>query len=473
MILPVILSGGSGTRLWPLSRGAYPKQFLPLLEEDSLFQTTVKRVLGVKGCTEPMIICNEAHRFLVAEQLRQMGTVASSIVLEPAGRNTAPAVTCAALMAIEQQENAVLFVMPSDHAIQNTDAFRDTFQQGARAALDGKLITFGIIPSRPETGYGYIKKGRSDAASSNIYPVAEFVEKPDEATAQSYLQSGEYLWNSGMFMFRADTFLSEIERLQPDIYSACRQAVENSCKDLDFTRLGEEEFLNCPGNSIDYAVMEKTEKAAVLPLDAGWSDVGAWPALRKMQSPDTMGNVCIGDTIIEEVKNCYIRSDHRLVACIGVENLVVVETADAVLITDINHAQKVKDIVDKIKQSDREEHLYHTRVFRPWGSFETIDESDRFKVKRIIVNPGASLSLQMHHHRAEHWVVVKGTAKITRGEDEITLNEDQSVYIPLGTRHRLENPGLIPLEIIEIQSGSYLGEDDIVRFSDAYGRDNC
>ncbi|MCP4993863.1 MAG: mannose-1-phosphate guanylyltransferase/mannose-6-phosphate isomerase [Gammaproteobacteria bacterium] len=471
MIIPVILSGGSGTRLWPLSRQAYPKQFLPLTGQDSLFQETLSRV-GTDGdpvFEKPLIICNNDHRFLVAEQLRNWDVEAAAILLEPVGRNTAPAVACAALFALEQDAEAMMLVMPSDHVIRNTALFHQTVSTGAKAAAAGRLVTFGIVPDRPETGYGYIRAG--EQADHGVSPVAEFVEKPDLETAKSYLESGDFFWNSGMFLLRAGTFLSELERLAPEMVTACRDAFEGRVADLDFERLDEAAFSACPSESIDYAVMEKTRLASVVPLDAGWSDVGAWSALWEVEARDEEGNVKLGDILTKDVTNSYLRSEHRMVAGVGLDSLVVVETADAVLVAERDRVQDVKDIVAQLKDSDRDEHQYHVRVFRPWGNYETVDESNRFKVKRIVVKPGEQLSLQMHHHRAEHWVVVRGTAKVLRGEDEMVLSEDQSVYIPLGTNHRLENPGVIPLEIIEVQTGSYLGEDDIVRFSDVYGRD--
>lgn len=470
MIIPVVLSGGSGTRLWPLSRKAYPKQFLPLVDDESLFQSTIKRLSDLPACHHPLVICNEDHRFLVAEQMRSIAVDPAAILLEPEGRNTAPALACAALFALEQGEDAILLVMPSDHVIQNQYAFTQAVQLGADAAAAGSLVTFGIVASSPETGYGYIRRA-SGGDVSEVSPVEAFVEKPDLETARSYVASGDYFWNSGMFMFSAEAYLGELKQFFPEIVEHCRGAYSLRRSDLDFQRLDREAFSACPSESIDYAVMEKTEKAVVVPLDAGWSDVGAWSALMEVSGTDEMGNVIIGDVLAEDVTGSYLRSEHRMLAGIGLENLVVVETADAVLVADKSRVQDVKIIVDRLKESGRDEHINHVRVYRPWGSYETTDESARFKVKRIIVNPGASLSLQMHHHRAEHWVIVKGTAVVTRGEDELVLTEDQSVYIPLGTKHRLVNPGVIPLEIIEVQTGSYLGEDDIVRFSDVYGRE--
>lgn len=471
MIIPVVLSGGSGTRLWPLSRKAYPKQFLPLVDDDSLFQSTIKRLSDIRECHDPLVVCNEDHRFLVAEQMRSIEIDPATILLEPEGRNTAPALACAALFAREQSKDAILLVMPSDHVIQDQYAFDQAVQLGADAAATGSLVTFGIVASSPETGYGYIRRKSGGDEESGVSPVDEFVEKPDLETARTYVSSGDYFWNSGMFMFSAEAYLAELKQFVPEILEHCQKAYTHRSSDLDFQRLDREAFSACPSESIDYAVMEKTEKAVVVPLDAGWSDVGAWSALMEVSGTDEMGNVIIGDVLAEDVTDTYMRSEHRMLAGIGLENLVVVETADAVLVADKSRVQDVKIIVDRLKESGRDEHINHVRVYRPWGSYQTTDESARFKVKRIIVNPGASLSLQMHHHRAEHWVVVKGTAVVTRGEDELVLTEDQSVYIPLGTKHRLVNPGVIPLEIIEVQTGSYLGEDDIVRFSDVYGRE--
>lgn len=470
MILPVILSGGAGTRLWPLSRQATPKQFLPLVEAQSLFQSTLERVSGIPDSQDPLVVCNEDHRFLVAEQLRAKGIAGSAILLEPVARNTAPAIAAAALYALERSSDAVLLVMPSDHVVRSPEVFRQAVEIGFQAVdAERRLMTFGIVPDRPEIGYGYIRR-QSAAADGAVFAVDEFVEKPDLATAEGYLASGDYYWNSGMFMFRADVFLEELERHAGEILGSVREAYAERAADHDFLRLGSAAFHRCPSESVDYAVMEKTDRAAVIPLDAGWSDVGAWSALWEVAGPDANGNVIQGDVIDEDVEGCYLRSERGLLAAVGLRDLIVVETGDAVLVAHKNRAQDVKKVVDRIRSSEREEHLCHTRVYRPWGTYETVDECERFKVKRIVVKPKESLSLQLHHHRAEHWVVVKGTARITRGEEQMLLTEDQSIYIPVGTNHRLENPGLIPLEIIEVQTGSYLGEDDIQRFSDNYGR---
>ncbi len=470
MILPVILSGGSGTRLWPLSRKSYPKQFLPLVESASMFQSTVQRLHGIDGCQDPLVICNEAHRFLVAEQLRELGCGNSGIFLEPVGRNTAPAITCAAL-AVAEQGDPLLLVMPSDHVIGDVAAFHAALEMGRAEALAGGVVTFGVVATRPETGYGYIRR-HEKVEKSGAYPVREFVEKPDADTAQRYLSSGHYYWNSGMFLFRASVYLEEMARFQPEMLAACTRAYENLGTDLDFQRLDKSSFEACPSESIDYAVMEKTALAKVVPLDAGWNDVGAWSALWEVGEQDESGNVCRGDVLMQGVKDCYFHSEHRLIAGVGVSDLIVVETADAVLVADKAQVQDVKAIVGQLNGSGRAESEEHVRVYRPWGNYQTTDESVRYKVKRIVVKPGEQLSLQKHHHRAEHWVVVTGTANVTRGEEVLTLTEDQSIYIPLGTKHRLENPGKIPLEIIEVQTGTYLGEDDIVRYEDTYGRSN-
>jgi mannose-1-phosphate guanylyltransferase/mannose-6-phosphate isomerase len=447
-----------------------------LVSDATLFQETVGRLSRLADCAQPLVVCNEQHRFLVAEQLRQQEINPAAIMLEPVGRNTAPAVACAALFAQDLESDALLLVMPSDHVIQKPAVFEQAVAKGAEAAEQGKLVTFGIVASRPETGYGYIRKsesgnGSSEESGAEAHPVAEFVEKPDLETAKQYVESGDYFWNSGMFMFRADAYLNELQKHFPEILESCRRAFQGRESDRDFLRLQKEQFSACPAESIDYAVMEKTSEAAVVPMDAGWSDVGSWSSLSEVIENDPSGNVMAGDVLAKDVKNSYLRSENRLIAGIGLENLVVVETADAVLVADKSRVQEVKELVDEIRAGGRCEHLHHVRVYRPWGNYQTVDESDRFQVKRIVVNPGASLSLQMHHHRAEHWVVVKGTAIVTRGEEEITLTEDQSVYVPLGTKHRLVNPGLIPLELIEVQTGSYLGEDDIVRFEDIYGRE--
>ena len=469
-VTPVILSGGAGTRLWPLSRELYPKQFLPLNEpQRTMLQATADRVLGLPELAEQsVVVCNEEHRFLVAEQLREREFPSPVILLEPVGRNTAPAVAVAALQTLEQDPEAMLLVMPADHAMTDPGAFQSAVTAGIAAAEEGALVTFGITPSAPETGYGYIRA--RTAPSTDPVSVAEFVEKPDAATAQRYLESGNYLWNSGLFLFRADRYIAELEHLEPDMVAACREALAAADRDLDFVRLHAEAFGRCRSDSIDYAVMEPTEAAMVVAMDPGWSDVGSWAALQAVSPADTAGNVTRGDVVAEDTRDSYIRAEHRLVAAVGMHDAIIVETADAVLVAERSRVQDVKTVVERLRAAGRDEPLNHQRVTRPWGSYERISSGERFQVKRIIVTPGAALSLQMHHHRAEHWVVVRGTARIVRGDEELLLAEDQSTYIPLGTRHRLENPGKIPLELIEVQTGSYLSEDDIVRFGDVYGR---
>ena len=469
MILPIILSGGAGTRLWPMSRELYPKQLLPLAGDKTMLQETISRLDGLADIENPLIVCNDAHRFMVAEQIRQLDKQAHAIILEPCGRNTAPAVAIAALYAQNLKTDPLLLVLPADHLIQDVARFHQAVQLGVAEAEQGSLVTFGIVPTQPETGYGYIRADQS--ANSSVYPVAEFVEKPDMETAKSYLASGDYYWNSGMFMFRASRYLEELELYQPEMLAACQNAFTHIVGDLDFQRLDETAFAASPADSIDYAVMEKTDRAVVIPLAAGWNDIGAWSALWDVHPHDRDGNVLIGDVLTESANNCYLHAGHRLLAAVGVEDLVVVETADAILVAQRDQVQNVKAIVTQLKQQDRTEANLHRRVNRPWGAYEGVDAGERFQVKRITVNPGASLSLQKHHHRAEHWIVVKGTARVTCGDNILLLSENQSTYIPLGEVHRLENPGQIPLEIIEVQSGSYLGEDDIIRLEDAYGRE--
>ncbi|SHJ56092.1 mannose-1-phosphate guanylyltransferase (GDP) [Malonomonas rubra DSM 5091] len=470
MLLPVVLSGGAGTRLWPLSRESYPKQLLPLTSDKTMLQETVLRLSGIADLGKPMVVCNEAHRFMVAEQLRQLDIGTDSIILEPCGRNTAPAVAIAAFQAQASGNDPLLLVLPADHLIGDVATFCQTVNAAVQLAEQGSLVTFGIVPNAPETGYGYIKAAENEIGGTGAFPVDQFVEKPDLQTAQSYLDSGKYYWNSGMFLFKASRYLDELEKFRPDIFSACRTAFLSLTADLDFLRLDQESFAASPSDSIDYAVMEKTADAVVLPLDAGWNDVGAWSALWDVQPQDKNGNVQFGDVLTEGANNCYLHATNRMIAAVGVEDLVVVETADAVLVAHRDKVQDVKGIVGQLKEQKRSEALLHRRVNRPWGAYEGIDVGERFQVKRITVNPGASLSLQKHHHRAEHWVVVKGTARVICGEKDLLLSENQSTYIPLGEVHRLENPGQIPLEMIEVQSGSYLGEDDIVRLEDNYGR---
>jgi mannose-1-phosphate guanylyltransferase / mannose-6-phosphate isomerase len=461
-IHPVILSGGSGTRLWPLSREHYPKQLLCLQGDRTLLQQTVSRVDGIVGMAEPILVCNEEHRFLVAEQLRDIKKKPSAIILEPVGRNTAPALTLAAL-TLKASDDGLMLVMPADHLIEDVAAFHAAVEIGSGLAKQGKLVTFGIVPTSPETGYGYIKCGKGN-------DVAAFVEKPDAETAARYLASGEYLWNSGMFLARADVWLEELRRYRPDILEACERVFAERRQDGEFERISKDLFQRCPAESIDYAVMEKTDRAVVVPLNAGWSDIGAWSAIWDVSERDAQGNVVQGDVLVHDTRNALLISRHRLVAAVGLDDVIVVETPDAVMVARKDKAQDVKEIVNLLKMSSRDEHLMHRRVHRPWGSYEGIDSGDRFQVKRLIVKPGAAISLQLHHHRAEHWIVVRGTARVTRGDEVILISENQSTYIPLGMKHRLENPGHIPLEIIEVQSGSYLGEDDIVRFEDRYNR---
>ena len=476
-MLPVILSGGAGTRLWPLSRELYPKQLLPLVGELTMLQETVARLDGLADIEAPLIVCNETHRFIVAEQLRLLGKDHSGIVLEPCARNTAPAVAVAALLAMQENDDPVLLILPADHVIQQTLEFQQKVEFGAQLAGQGKLVTFGIVPDSPETGYGYIHADHNSPMplTSNFkdeaFSVDSFVEKPNLATAENYLSSGDYYWNSGMFMFRASIFLSEMKRFAPEILQACKHSVLMIEKDIDFLRLDKAFFSVCPSDSIDYAVMEKTEMAVVIPLNVGWSDVGSWSALWRVSEHDLNGNMLKGDVLTENVSGCYLHAGNRLLAAVGVQDLVVVETADAVLVSSKDQVQKVKDIVAQLKNQQRGEAVLHRKVNRPWGTYEGIDFGERFQVKRITVDPGASLSLQLHHHRAEHWIVVSGIAKVTCGDEVLTLSENQSTYIPLGEKHRLENPGKITLEMIEVQSGLYLEEDDIVRFEDDYGRE--
>jgi len=474
-MIPVILAGGTGSRLWPLSRTLYPKQFMILEGENSMLQATVKRLRGMDS-SPIILITNEEHRFIVAEQLRQIDEKPGALILEPVGRNTAPAVALAALEALNTEEDPLLLIMAADHIIGDVAAFQKTLMEAQEIAEKGKLVTFGIIPTEAETGYGYIRaQGLTDGldhtgGSGGGYPVAEFVEKPDAETARSYLESGEYFWNSGMFMFKARRYLDELQTYRPEILSACIAAMKHTSKDLEFHRVDQEEFVKCPDDSIDYAVMEKTKDAYVVPLKVRWSDIGSWSALWDIADKDADNNVCRGDVLTADTTNCYISTTDKLVATVGLENTVIVNTKDAVLVATKDKVQNVKDIVSMLKAGDRSEHYNHREVYRPWGRYDSIDTGDRYQVKRISVKPGAKLSQQMHHHRAEHWIVVSGTARVQKDEETILLTENQSVYIPLGTTHSLENPGKIPLELIEVQSGSYLGEDDIIRFEDVYGR---
>ncbi|MBO2644930.1 mannose-1-phosphate guanylyltransferase/mannose-6-phosphate isomerase [Shewanella algae] len=466
MILPVIIAGGSGTRLWPLSRGNYPKQFLMLNGQHTMLQSTLLRLKGIEHFPA-MVLCNEEHRFIAAEQLRQINVRHNGIFLEPVGRNTAPAIAIAAFKSMQQGDDPLLLVLAADHVIEDTCSFHKSVLQASYLAEQGKLVTFGIVGSRAETGYGYIKRGRP---FEDAYVVESFFEKPDYETAKEYIASGDYYWNSGMFMFRASRYLEELKRFRPDIYEACEKAIQVQNNDLDFVRVDKVAFEACPDESIDYAVMEHTEDAVVVPMDAGWSDVGGFAALWDVSLKDEKGNAFSGDVKSVDTKNTLVFGEDKLVATVGVEDLVIINTKDAVLVAHKEHSQQVKHIVNQLKAENRIETTFHREVYRPWGKYDSIDNGERFQVKRITVKPGAKLSVQMHHHRAEHWIVVSGTAKVTNGDKEILLTENQSTYIPVGVVHALENPGKVDLELIEVQSGSYLGEDDIVRFEDRYGR---
>ncbi|OWY30968.1 mannose-1-phosphate guanylyltransferase/mannose-6-phosphate isomerase [Herbaspirillum robiniae] len=468
-IHPVILSGGSGTRLWPLSRAAYPKQLLPLVSDQTMLQETITRVCAWPEALAPVLVCGNDHRFMIAEQMREVDVRPHAIMLEPQGKNTAPAVAAAAFQLLRQDPEAVMLVLPADHVITDRAAFHEAVRRAMASVEQGALVTFGIQPSKPETGYGYILRGQAHGQTGN-FSVDRFVEKPDLERAQAFLDDGRYYWNSGMFLFRARDYLDELERHRPLIAAAIKEAVSKAYTDLDFCRLDESAFASSPSESIDYAVMENTQRAVVVPADIGWSDVGSWSALQEVMPADADGNVVRGDVHLDGVSNSLVRAESRMVAVLGVENLVIVETDDAVLVAHKDKAQDVKGVVDKLKQSKRSEHIHHKRVFRPWGSYESVDSGERFQVKRIIVKPGEKLSLQMHYHRAEHWVVVSGSALVTRGEEVTLLSENESIYLPIGVTHRLENPGKLPLHLIEVQSGSYLGEDDIVRFDDVYKR---
>ena len=467
---PVVLAGGSGSRLWPKSRAALPKQFLRLTSNLMMLQDTVARLEGTQA-EQPIVICNDSHRFLVAEQLRQQNIEHGGILLEPMGRNTAPAIALAALHASLNGEDPTLLVLAADHLINDNEAFHKAIAQAEVLAEQGKLVTFGIVPDSAHVGYGYIRSGAKVAQAEVGFDVAEFVEKPDLATAQQYVDSGNYFWNSGMFLFKASRYLEELEKYAPDMLDICKRAIATEAPDLEFVRVDADIFATCPDDSIDYAVMEKTDAAAVVPLDAGWSDVGSWSSLwETAKEKDENQNVIIGDAILDDVHNSYINAEQRLISVVGLDDVVVVETKDAVLVAHKDKVQNIKNVVNKLKAEKRPEFEFHREVFRPWGSYDSIDNGERFQVKRITVKPGEKLSVQMHHHRAEHWIVVAGTAKVTNGEETLLLCENQSTYIPVGVIHALENPGKIPLELIEVQSGTYLGEDDIVRFSDRYGR---
>lgn len=472
-ITPVILSGGSGSRLWPVSRKLRPKQFLPLIEEDrTLFQATLARLSGLPGKQLPIIVCNEEHRFMVAEQLQSLGLQHQGILLEPVGRNTAPAVAVAALSLWEKatQQDPIMLVLPADHVIPDVAAFQQAIMDASQLAAAGYLVTFGITPVAPETGYGYIEQGKRLDGFANAWQVAAFAEKPDAATAQRYLEGGKHFWNAGIFMFKASVFLHELETFRPDILAACKQTLQKARHDLDFVRLDAAAFKACPSDSIDYAVMEHTRHAATVPLNAGWNDVGAWSAVWEVSPRDAANNVLRGNVMVNEARNNLVFTEDRLVTLVGVDDLIVIETKDATLVAHKDKAQDVKKIVAALEAEGRSEAIIHRLVNRPWGCYDSVDAGERFQVKRITVKPGAKLSLQKHHHRAEHWIVVKGTAEVTCDERTFLLTENQSTYIPLGSTHRLSNPGKVPLELIEVQSGSYLGEDDIVRFEDQYGR---
>lgn len=468
MILPVIMAGGSGSRLWPLSRQQFPKQFLTLFGNHSMLQTTVHRLKGIEHAPA-MVICNEEHRFNVAEQFRANAIKTSGIILEPVGRNTAPAIALAAMQALKIGGDPLLLVLAADHVINDEVAFCASVAQAVPFAQADKLVAFGIVPTAPETGYGYIKRGDVQGNNSG-FSVAKFVEKPNLATAKDYVASGEYYWNSGMFLFKASTYLKELNALCPEMFTACEQAMVETQSDLDFVRVDKAAFEACPDDSIDYAVMEKTTQAVVIPMDCGWSDVGSWSALWEVSEKDELGNACRGDVINVDTRNTYVHASDKLVTTIGLDGVVVVETKDAILVAKQSEVQQLKQVVEQLKAEQRSEWQHHREVYRPWGKYDSIDRGDRFQVKRITVKPGEKLSIQMHNHRAEHWIVVTGTAKVTNGDKVMLLTENQSTYIPVGVVHALENPGKVPLELIEVQSGSYLGEDDIVRFEDRYGR---
>ncbi|MDA5534851.1 mannose-1-phosphate guanylyltransferase/mannose-6-phosphate isomerase [Yersinia mollaretii] len=470
MLLPVIMAGGTGSRLWPMSRELYPKQFLRLHGVHSMLQETVNRLEGI-SVREPVVICNEEHRFLVAEQLRQINKLSHNIILEPVGRNTAPAIALAALNAISQGDDPIMLVLAADHIINDCESFHQAVIDAIPFAKKESLVTFGIVPTGPETGYGYIQRGETTVNDiSNAFKVKRFVEKPNLETAEKYINSGEYYWNSGMFMFRAKRYIQELEKFRPDILEACKAAMKNSDSDKDFITIDKDKFSACPDESVDYAVMEQTSNAVVVPLDAGWSDVGSWSALWDVSNKDKSGNAITGDTFLHDTQNCYINTDEKLVAAVGVANLVIVSTKDAVLVVDKSKVQDVKKIVEHLKQTKRSEYRRHRETYRPWGRCDIVVNEQRFNVNRITVKPGGSFSMQMHHHRAEHWIVLSGTARVTIGDKTFLITENQSTFIPIGSLHMLENPGKIPLELIEVQSGSYLGDDDIIRIKDHYGR---
>ncbi|UJR63075.1 mannose-1-phosphate guanylyltransferase/mannose-6-phosphate isomerase [Dickeya zeae] len=470
MLLPVIMAGGTGSRLWPMSRELYPKQFLRLHGKLSMLQETVQRLNRLE-VREPVVICNEEHRFLVAEQLRQIKKLSQNIILEPVGRNTAPAIALAALNAIEEGDDPVMLVLAADHIMNNNSAFHDAIALATPYAEANSLVTFGIVPTCAETGYGYIQRGELVGSTESLFKVKRFVEKPNEETAEKYMNSGEYYWNSGMFMFRARRYLEELSKYRPDILECCQRAVEKSTRNDYFLNVDKDSFATCPDESVDYAVMEKTDEAVVVSLDAGWNDVGSWSALWDVSEKDQLNNAISGDAFLYDTENCYINTDEKLVAAIGVDNLVIVNTKDAVLVVNKNKVQDVKKIVEFLKSEQRSEYRKHRESYRPWGRSDAVVQEERFNVNRITVKPQGAFSMQMHHHRAEHWVVLSGTAKVTIEGKSFLLTENQSTFIPIGSLHSLENPGKIPLELLEIQSGSYLGDDDIIRIKDQYGRD--
>ncbi|BEB50431.1 mannose-1-phosphate guanylyltransferase/mannose-6-phosphate isomerase [Escherichia coli] len=470
MLLPVIMAGGTGSRLWPMSRELYPKQFLRLYGQRSMLQETMLRLDDVDA-REPVVICNQEHRFLVAEQLRQINKLSHNIILEPVGRNTAPAIALAALSAIENGDDPILLVLAADHIINNKLAFHQAIKSAFKFALQGRLVTFGIVPTGPETGYGYIHRGQEETLDEQIaYQVSRFVEKPNKETAESYIASGEYYWNSGMFMFRAKKYLEELEKFRPDILDACKAAIQGCEESDEFIKVDRDLFIACPDESVDYAVMEKTTDAVVVGLDADWSDVGSWSALWEVSPKDDKGNVLTGDTFLHNANNCYINTDEKLIAAIGVDDLVIINTKDAVLVVNKDQVQDVKKVVEYLKANHRSEYKRHREIYRPWGRCDVVVQTERFNVNRITVKPGAAFSMQMHHHRTEHWVILSGTGEVTIKDQKFLLTENQSTFIPIGAQHRLENPGKIPLELLEIQSGSYLGDDDIIRIKDQYGR---
>ena len=476
-LLPLILCGGTGSRLWPLSRESYPKQYLSLIDDSSktLLQQTLERLRGIQNKEDPIFICNEEHRFIVAEQLRSINVKPNKIILEPFARNTAPAIALGALKAVENGSDPILFVLASDHLIKDNKQFIKSITAAIDFAEKGNLVTFGIVPTSPEVGYGYIESIEPleiDIDSFIARPISKFIEKPSFEKAKQLVSDPRYTWNSGMFLFKASVFLKELEQHSPEVIKSCKKALEKNCIDMDFQRIDKKAFKDCPNISIDYAVMEQTKLGVVLPLNVGWSDVGSWESIWEASKKDDNGNVLIGNVIIKDINNCYVRSENRLIVGLGIENLLVVETNDAILIADKKYDQEVKQIVNKLIEENRPEGKNHRKVYRPWGHYTSVVEGSRWQVKRIEVNPEASLSLQMHHHRAEHWIVVKGTANVEIDSKSLILGENQSVYIPLGSKHRLINPGRIPLVLIEVQSGAYLSEDDIVRFDDIYGRTN-